>query len=134
MTDEGSTPRRPAPLTRLATRRWRVGLIAVAMIVVIALATGVLHIYHATEHRNDVLHVVPNAPLSPTLASQTVYLPTTDGVYALAASDGALRWAYSAGLDKTPNVNPQSALGLALDGATLYVLASSMDTGQCRRC
>ena len=130
MTDEGSTPGRPAPLTRLATRRWRVGLIAIAVIVVIAIASGVVHIYHVTPNPNDVLHVVPNAPLSPTLASQTVYLPTDDGVYALAASDGALRWAYPAGIDKTPNVNPQSALGLALDGATLYVLASSTDTGQ----
>src|SRR6185437_4999298 len=102
MTDEGSTPGRPAPLTRLATRRWRVGLIAIAVIVVIAIASGVVHIYHVTPNPNDVLHVVPNAPLSPTLASQTVYLPTDDGVYALAASDGALRWAYPAGIDKTP--------------------------------
>lgn len=137
MTDEGSTPGRPVPFTHFANRRLRVGLIAIAVIVVIAIATGVL--YHATAQRNDVLHVVPNAPLSPTLASQTVYLPTDDGVYALAASDGALRWTYPAGMggmdgmdgmDKTPNVNPQSALGLALDGATLYVLATSTETGQ----
>lgn len=128
MTDEGSTPGRPASLTNLANRRWRVGLIAIGVIAVIALAIGVL--YHATAQRNDVLHVVPNAPLSPTLASQTVYLPTDDGVYALRASDGTLRWAYPAGIDKTPNVHSQSALGLALDGATLYVLATATDTGQ----
>lgn len=128
MTVEGSTPGHAAPLIRLAQRRWRGGLIAIVVIAAIAIATGV--IYHATPQRNDVLHVVPNAPLSPSLASQTVYLPTDDGVYALRASDGALRWAYPAGVDKTPSVNPQSALGLALDGATLYVLATSTDTGQ----
>jgi outer membrane protein assembly factor BamB len=98
------------------------------VIAVIAIAAGVIS--HATPNRNDVLHVVPNAPLSPTLASQTVYLPTDVGVYALRASDGALRWAYPAGIDKAPIVHPQSVLGLALDGATLYVLASSTDTGQ----
>src|SRR5690349_19518075 len=107
MTDESSTPGRPVPLTHFANRRLRVGLIAIGVIAVIALAIGVL--YHVTAQRNDVLHVVPNAPLSPTLASQTVYLPADDGVYALRASDGALRWAYPAGIDKTPNVHPQSA-------------------------
>jgi outer membrane protein assembly factor BamB len=132
MIDVRSTPGHPVSLTRLANRCLRVGLVAITVIAVIALATGVL--YHATAHRNDLLHVVPNAPLLPTLASQTVYLPTDDGVYALRASDGALRWAYPAGIDgidkTTPNVNPQSALGLAREGATLYVLATSTDSGQ----
>src|SRR5215469_4511273 len=98
MPDEGSTPGRHAPLTRLASWRWRGGLMAIAVIAVIAvIATATSVISRATPNRNDLLHVVPNAPLSPMLANQMVYLPTDDGVYALRASDGALRWTYPAG-------------------------------------
>ena len=104
MPDEAPPTACPASLIRHANSRWRVGLIVIAVIAAIAVVAGVIS--HATPNRNDVLQVVPDATLAPTLASQTVYVPTDDGVYALRASDGALRWTYPAGIDKAPGGRP----------------------------
>lgn len=71
-------------------------------------------------------HVVPNAPLSPTLASQRVYFPTNHGLYALRASDGTLRWTYPAHIDD-PSID-DSIQGYVQDSDALYVLTRATYT------
>src|SRR5579884_1765848 len=71
---------------------------------------------------------MPAATLSPTLAQQTVFLPTDVGIYALRASDGKLRWTFPAGIETTPIQHSQPIGDLALDQGTLYALAAPPGT------
>ncbi|HEX9038190.1 MAG TPA: PQQ-binding-like beta-propeller repeat protein [Ktedonobacterales bacterium] len=106
-------------------RRWAGGLSALAAAVaVIVLATYVFGAFRGALGSRRV--VTPAPTLSPLLAQQTVYVPTGMGVYALRASDGALRWTYPGGIDQTPVTQGQAIFSLTLDHNTLYALAAPL--------
>jgi outer membrane protein assembly factor BamB len=67
--------------------------------------------------------VGPRPTLAPALSNKAVYLATDDGIYALRASDGTLRWRYPAG---DPRSGPYLAgiSSAVLVGNTLYVSAT----------
>lgn len=113
---ENAAPRRRAEL-------W-MGWLAAAIGLIIVIVVIVAEITHVVSSTGDIVYVVPNAALSPTLASQTVYLPTDAGVYALRASDGRLRWTYPGGIDHTPILTGRAIFGLSLNDGTLYVLSA----------
>ncbi len=114
---------RRAALAHLPAAHWRTGLSAIAA--VLALVIFATYIFgHGPMGARRAAWPGPTPTLSPLLAQQTVYLPTDVGIYALRASDGALRWTYPAGIAKTPITNPQTIFGLALDHGTLYTLAA----------
>jgi outer membrane protein assembly factor BamB len=116
---------RPIIRQRSAVSRWGSGLSAIAA--VLALVTFAAYIFGRFAPMGGVDLVAPTPTLSPLLAQQTVYLPTDVGVYALRASDGAVRWTYPDGIAKTPIMQSQAICGLAFDGATLYALAAASD-------
>ena len=103
--------------------RWGVRLSAVSAALLITLFA--VYLFSSAPRHGGVAQIAPTLPPSARLARQTVYLPTSAGLYALRASDGALRWTYPSGIDKTPITNGQPVISVALDYETLYVLATS---------
>ncbi len=108
-----TTPRNaPPPQPR---RRMRVlsGAAAVAAVLVIAVLAAVLF----GSQRGQSGATSGPVTLSPALANKTVYVTTGDGVYALRASNGTVRWSYS-----IPGANSIERYGLvALAGDVLFV-------------
>lgn len=96
----------------------------VAALAVVLLAAYIFGSHTGTGGTTHLGPVVRTATLSPMLAQETVYLPTADGIYALRASDGAVRWTFPAGITTLPVNSGQAIYGLSLDHATLYTLAS----------
>lgn len=115
---------------RCAAMRWHGtagrfgGLSALAAaLAVVLLATYIFGSHHAgTTHPGPV---APTVTLSPRLAQETVYLPTGNGIYALRASDGVVRWVFPAGITTVPMLTLQTIFGLSLDHGTLYALTTA---------
>ncbi len=102
------------------------GLAALAAALAVVLLAAYIFGSHTGSGRATHLGPVATAATkSPSLAQETVYLPTADGIYALRASDGAVRWTFPAGMTTLPINSSQAIYGLSLDHATLYVLASA---------
>lgn len=99
------------------------GLSALAAVLAVVLLAAYIFGSH-TGNATRLGPVPKAATLSPMLAQETVYLPTADGIYALRASDGVVRWAFPAGITTLPINSSQAIYGLALDHGTLYTLAS----------
>lgn len=99
------------------------------------LAVVVLAAYIFGGHFGGSTHPGPvpaTVTLSPKLSQETVYLPTSFGIYALRASDGAVRWAFPAGIKSDPMQAVHDVLdifGLSLDHGTLYALTSAPGYG-----
>ncbi|MGZ3682173.1 MAG: outer membrane protein assembly factor BamB family protein, partial [Ktedonobacterales bacterium] len=129
----GDVEERAAVESRSASLRSRAvgrfgGLSALAAV----LAVVVLAAYIFGSHSGGSSRlgpIPPTATLSPMLAQETVYLPTDDGIYALRASDGVVRWAFPADITKTPIQTFQAIFGLSLDHGTLYALTSAPENG-----
>jgi outer membrane protein assembly factor BamB len=122
---------RPAPEwrgdpPRFPAARWGSGLSALAAVLALMLFATYIFGTVSTGIRRTTWPG-PTPALSPLLDQQTVYLPTGAGVFALRASDGAVRWTYPGGIEKTPVTQWRDVLGLALDHGTLYALCRSPD-------
>lgn len=101
------------------------GLSALAAVLVVALLATYIFTSQPGNRTGPVHVSTPPLPtVSPLLAQQTIYLPTSAGIYALRASDGYVRWTYPAGIDTASGEQSQAIVGLSLDHGTLYVLAT----------
>ncbi len=129
MPDEAPPTACPASLIRHANSRWRVGLIVIAVIAAIAVVAGVIsmppRIATMCSRSSPMRRSRRRSP-----ARRSTCPPT------MASTRCGPRTARCAG--PTPpaltrrRAVAQSVLGLALDGATLYVLATSTGTGEGR--
>ncbi len=111
------TPRR---VQRGTAHRWLAAIGPIAAVLVISMLAVALF----AQHR-------PGSSGSPTIPAalhgKTVYVGTEDGVYAVRADDGSLRWHYPAGAPTTHNPLPISTIALA--NGTLYVAERPWEYG-----
>lgn len=103
------TPRR---VQRSTSHWWLAAIGPIAAVLVISMLAVALFAQH--HPGSGGLPTIPTA-----LHGKTVYVGTDDGVYAVRADDGTLRWHYPAGARTTRNPQPISAI--ALTNETLYV-------------
>lgn len=97
---------------RGAAHGWLAAVGPIAAVLVISIVAAALFAQHRPG--NGGVDTIPAA-----LHGKTVYIGTDDGVYAVRADDGALRWRYPAGAPTMRNPQPISAI--ALVNGTLYV-------------
>lgn len=107
------------------SHRWGTGLSALLAAVVVIVFAASMFGSLGSRLSGNRRGVTPALTVSPLLAHQTVYVPTETGIYALRASDGALRWAYLPTKIKTSLNHTPIIRGLTLDGDMLYALATT---------
>lgn len=113
-------PSSRATARRAPRRRVLAGAAAVAAVLLIAVLAAVLF----GSHRGQSGVTSGPVTLSPALANKTVYFTASDGVYALRASDGTVRWSYP-----IPEADGVGSRQVTLAGGVLFVALPKSSRG-----